>query len=324
VATEHERIAEIRRRLSVAQPSAGDSLAATVRVSIGDDAAILRSMGRDVVLSVDTAVEGVHFNRAWLSWEELGARCVAAALSDLAAMGAAPRGALVSLICPQALTDAELFALVDGIGNAQHAYACPVIGGNLARGSELSITTTVVGDAPERPLLRSGARAGDSLFITGVLGSAALGLRLLQAGRAELSASDVARWRSPRARVDEGLLLSRSASAAIVVSDGLLQELQHLCDASHVGCTLELAALPLSRAVAAAATVHADLTALALTGGEHYELLCAAPAPPTGVESTRIGSFSAERGIRAVDSHGARVALDPNAGFDHFRQGRAP
>lgn len=316
MATEHERIAEIRRRLT-------QHLHTTegVRVSIGDDAAILERSDAEVVLSVDAAVENVHFSRAWLSWEEIGARAVIAALSDLAAMGATPRSALLSLICPPSLDDEALYALIDGVANAQHDYRCPVVGGNLARGTELSITTTVVGVAPAKPLLRGGARPGDGLYVTGTLGSAALGLRLLQSNQAALSPDDVARFRRPCARIAEGVLLSRFASAAIDVSDGLLQDLAHVCEASKIGCTVESAKLPISAAEHAAQAVRANRVDLALTGGEDYELLFAAAVTPADVRATRIGTFTAEPSIRVIDASGRVVTPGSAAGFDHFRVG---
>ncbi len=152
-----------------------------VELGIGDDAAVLKSAGR-WVWTVDAAVEHVHFERAWLSLADLGFRSFQAAASDVSAMGGAPFAALSSVIFPTGFAAAELDQLARGQRAAARALGCAVVGGNLARGTELSITTTLVGSVPRRPLLRSGARVGDELWLCGELGLAAAGLRLLQAG----------------------------------------------------------------------------------------------------------------------------------------------
>jgi thiamine-monophosphate kinase len=312
MASEHERIAEIRARLAK-----GAAAASGVALSIGDDAAILEASARGTVLSVDAQVEGVHFDRAWLSLRELGARAMASALSDLAAMGAEPRAALVSIICPAELSDNELYAIMDGAGEAQTRYGCPIVGGNLARGGQLSITTTVIGSAPPRPLTRSGARPGDGLYVTGVLGAAALGLALLKTGQVVRAPEHVARWRVPLARIAEGRRAAEQAHAAIDVSDGLLQDLRHICAASSVGCEVELSALPMPSERTLASELGVDLERLALSGGEDYELLVAAAQPIEGASFTRIGTFSEAGGIRLRDAAGAVRAAEI-AGFDHF------
>jgi thiamine-monophosphate kinase len=291
-----------------------------VRVSIGDDAAVLAGDEKPSAISVDAAVEGVHFDRAWLSLRAVGERAISAALSDLAAMGSRPRCAVVALILPDALLDAELYELVDGIAEAQARYVCPIAGGNLARGRELSITTTVIGAQNGRPLLRSGAKAGDGLYVTGTLGEAALGLIALQQGNTALAPRAVERWRSPRARIAEGLALAASphASAAIDVSDGLMQDLAHVCEASGVGCMLDASALPVPAEAHAATALAASMLQLALAGGEDYELLFAAREPVEGVAATRIGTFRREPGIALHDGHGRPLSLEVAPGFDHF------
>jgi thiamine-monophosphate kinase len=315
VASEHERIAELRARLErTAPPSRAD-----IALSIGDDAAVLRTLGSSAsVLSVDAQVEGVHFQRAWLSLRELGARAMASALSDLAAMGATPSAALLSIICPRELTDDELYAIVDGAGDAQARYACTIVGGNLARGDQLSITTTVVGAAPAQPMTRSGAQPGDGLYVTGTLGSAALGLELLKRGQSARGEQHVARWRIPTARIAEGASAASCAHAAIDISDGLLQDLEHVCRASSVGCIVDLTALPRPDDAALAQQLGLDLERLALRGGEDYELLIAASERPIEAGVTRIGTFCDPPGIRLRDADGA--LRDAAAeGFDHFQ-----
>src|SRR6478736_8302838 len=161
-----------------------------VELGIGDDAAVLKTKGR-WVWTVDSAVEHVHFERRWLSLVDLGYRSFQAAASDVCAMGGAPFAALSSVIFPRGFSDAELRELARGQRAAARSLGCAVVGGNLARGAELSITTTLVGSV-KRGLLRSGARVGDELWLCGELGLAAAGLRLLQAGKSR-GASKAAR-----------------------------------------------------------------------------------------------------------------------------------
>ncbi len=309
---EFQRIEQIRRRLAFAS--------ADVLLGIGDDAAVLAPSARAQAVSVDAQVEGVHFRRDLLAPADIGYRALASALSDLAAMGATARAAFVAMIAPARLPEDDLYAIADGIAQAQRAFACVVAGGNLATGSELSITTTVIGDAPAAPLTRAGARAGDALYVTGEIGAAALGLALLQAGRGELAPGCVERWRRPTARLREGAALAGVASAAIDVSDGLVQDLAHLAGASGVGFELEHERIPrAARLAESCAAIGADPDALVLAGGEDYELLfTAAPdvRPPFG---TRIGSASASGGIRVVAPGGRAIEVPQRPGFDHFR-----
>lgn len=307
---ERARVAEITRRLARASPE--------VRIGIGDDAAVLVPTRHGDALSVDANVEGVHFRRSLLSDREIGFRATVAALSDLAAMGATPRALLSALVVPEALDDEALFELVDGIAEAADAYGAHVVGGNLTTGGELSITTTVVGHAPPSPLTRAGARAGDALFVTGTLGGAALGLALLEAGRRE-PAMIVARYMRPSARVHEGARLVGVATAAIDVSDGLLLDLERLCEASGVGATLRAAAIPREPGLDThAPPVGRDALTLALTGGDDYELLFT--APPTvalSIAATRIGEVVAAPGVRLLDASGEPLPLPPVHGWGH-------
>jgi thiamine-monophosphate kinase len=175
----------------------------------------------------------------------------------------------------------------------------------------------VIGAAPARPLTRSGARPGEGLFVTGTLGSAALGLALLKRGQPTRAPEHVARWRVPTARIAEGRRAVEHASAGIDVSDGLLQDLRHLCTASSVGCEIDLVALPRPREDVLAAELGLDLEQLALAGGEDYELLIAASEPPAGAGFTRIGTFTSAAGVRLREATGA-VRTAEIAGFDHF------
>jgi thiamine-monophosphate kinase len=272
------------------------------------------------VLSVDTAVEGVHFTRALASWEQIGARAFTAAISDLAAMGAQPRAALLSLIVPRGLALEAFDGLIEGVARSARGYGCPVVGGNLSSGGEVSVTTTVIGSCARAPLVRGGARAGDDIYVTGPLGSAALGLALLQRTAAERGPAFVNAWREPRARIDAGLALAGRAHAAIDVSDGALQDLGHLTAASGVGAEIDAERVPLAPGFAdLARALGLDPLALALFGGEDYELLYTLPqnsGDPAG--GTRIGRVVAAPSVtRVLDPDGAPIALR-GGGYRHF------
>jgi len=238
-------------------------------VWIGDDAAVLGRVGGPLVCTTDCTVAGVHGDPRVIGLADFGWRALARAVSDVAAMGARCDGAVVAVAGPP---DTDLATLYDGIVAAAAGHGCPVVGGDLSGAAQLVVVVTVAGhvDAPPGPVLRSGARAGDALFVTGPLGGAAAGLRWLSAGHDPPTGSDMARaaaaHRHPWARLDEGDAARRAgASAMIDVSDGLLLDLSRLADASGVGFVLDT--VP----VAGAATLED-----ALGGGEDYELVVAA------------------------------------------------
>jgi len=267
---EFQRIAEIKKRLSIDSDR--------ITIGIGDDAAVLTPSDASQVLSVDVQVEEVHFRREYLSHEDIGYRSFVASLSDLAAMGAQPRAALISLIIPNALTDDQLFALVDGIAEAVTRYNTPVVGGNLSNGQQLSITTVVVGETGDNVLTRHGAKPDEIIYLTGAVGHAALGFKCLLSGNAAKGGAFVQRWRRPSARLIQGQRLVGSASAAIDISDGLLQDLSHICQASKLNAQIEIETLPLEASFRRLAEELAcDPMELALTGGEDYELVFTAP-----------------------------------------------
>ncbi|MDB4882941.1 MAG: thiamine-monophosphate kinase, partial [Gemmatimonadetes bacterium] len=195
-------------------------------IGIGDDAAIVDiPAGERLVVSTDAAVENVHFRRAWLSAEEIGARATAAALSDLAAMAATPRGLLLALALPDHWR-AELDALARGVGRVASATGCPIVGGNITRAAELSLTLTVLGSAVH-PLERAGAVVGDDVYVTGTLGGPGAALRSWLAGGIP-SPEDRARFASPMPRLHEARWLAAlGAHAAIDISDGLLGDAAH-------------------------------------------------------------------------------------------------
>lgn len=316
MATEHERIRELTRIFASTRRE-GD--ARSIRLGIGDDATVLEPSSGACVLSVDAQVQDVHFRRDWMTLEDIGYRALVSAVSDLGAMCARPRAALCAWVLPPELTDAELYAIAAGAAQAARHYACPVVGGNLAGGRELSLTTTVVGDATGPIPTRDAARADDTLYVVGELGMSALGRHSLQAGRAELAPRSVERFRRPVARVAEGLAVCGIARAAIDVSDGLLQDLAHLATASGVGFEIDVDALPsCAEHRAGCAALGLDALELVLAGGEDYALLFTTPADATPSHGTRIGRAVATRGIALRDRDGARVEPPRTRGFDHF------
>lgn len=283
---------------------------------IGDDAAVLRvARGDRLVLSTDTAVDGVHFRRDWLSMREIGYRAVTAALSDVAAMAAEPRGVLVALTLP--LDDRDrLMELADGIGDAVRACGTVVLGGNLVRGGGLAITTTVAGSAFS-PLARTGGRPGDLLYVTGQLGGPASALRALRDGK---KPSDAARERfaRPSARIAEARwLAARGAVAAIDVSDGLAGDARHLAAASDLALEIHVERVPIFPQ-----SSEQD----ALAGGEEYELLLLSRAPLPeaefagrfGIPLTLVGRAVEGGGVVGAQFTRAGKRVAAPAGYDHF------
>jgi thiamine-monophosphate kinase len=305
-----------------------------VATGIGDDAAVLVPGSAALVWTVDAAVEGVHFRRDWMALEDVGFRSLMAAASDLAAMGARPRGVLSALILPADFGDEDLDRLASGQAEAAAALGTSVIGGNLARGRELSITTTVLG-AAERPLLRAGAAPGDVLAVSGALGLAGAGVQALSrsghaantpAGAARQTAPQkaleraVAAYRRPRALIDAGLAAAPRAHAAIDVSDGLALDATRLAAESGVAIVFEadkVLAAGGAELVHAAAALSLDALDLALYGGDDYALLMAF-TPGELVPGFRpVGSCVAGTGVLLQGAIGGPRQLEAR-GYDHF------
>ncbi len=297
-------------------------MAAGVTLGIGDDAAMLAPGTASLVWTIDAAVEGVHFTRAWMSLEDVGWRSLMAAASDLAAMGASPRGVLSALVLPETFSDAELESLARGQADAARALGTAVIGGNLSRGGELSITTSVLGEAAT-PLRRDGAKVDDVVAVSGEIGLSLAGLLALRRGLVDPRvAGAIARHRRPRARIVEGLGARGVARAAIDLSDGLALDASRLAMASGVGVEIQadalLAAAGPSLAEAAEA-LSLDPLGLALSGGEDYALLATFP-PTLGAPTFHaIGRCTRERGLWIVTADGTRRPLEAR-GFDHFQK----
>jgi thiamine-monophosphate kinase len=290
-------------------------------LGIGDDAAVFDFGGRPTVITVDTQVEYVHFRRELISCRDLGQRAVTAAASDVWAMGAMPSASTVALTLPPDLLEQDFRELIEGIARGARATGARVIGGNLSRGETLSATTTVFGLPIGKPTTRAGARPGDSVYVTGTLGTAALGLAVLDAQRTDLEHAEhfVERWRRPPINGHAARTLASIATAAVDVSDGCLQDLQHLCLASGVGAVLHANALPTAPGHAAAANaLGRDPTELALSGGEDYELLfTATESSEAEAVATKVGEITAGSAVEVVDSAGQPLELK-TSGFRHF------
>jgi thiamine-monophosphate kinase len=281
----------------------------------GDDAAILDiAHGARLVASTDTSVEDVHFRREWLSLQEVGYRATMASLSDLAAMAAEPLGLLVAATIPAAIAE-TIESLADGIGQAARDTGCPIVGGDLTGGDRISLTMTVLG-ASANPIGRSGARVGDSLWVTGRLGGPGAVVLALQKGQLP-SAEHWPRFARPVARIAEARWLAeRGASSMIDISDGLSSDSRHIAAASNVALEIDVSSIP---------CVPGIVPRAAASSGEEYELLFTAPdeldvaafATRFSLPLTRIGKVDQgpDAGVTFIEG-GIRVDLA--AGYDHF------
>ena len=286
--SEDELIEAIRRVVDAEHPG--------VLLGIGDDAALVAPGSGQTVLTTDMLIEGVHFERGSISPRDLGAKVIVVNVSDIAAMAASPRYALVSLGLPEDVEAAWVVELAAGMRAACDEYALALVGGDTDRAPVVVVSVSVVGDvAPGRAVLRSGAGAGDAVVVTGELGAAAGGFALSRAHPSRAAAALSRPWgrelaealARPVARVGEARILAQAGATAMMdISDGLAKDLARLCRASGVGARVELARVPVAAALrAGAGTLGVDALALALGGGEDYELL--ATLPPEAVAAAR-------------------------------------
>jgi thiamine-monophosphate kinase len=327
---EHALLARIRGRVPAAP--------ADVLTGIGDEAAVVAA-GRNeqTVLTTDALVEGVHFDRRWSTPADVGHKALAVNLSDLAAMGATPRWALLSLVLPDTWSVEDVDALVDALVTVADRERVSLVGGNVTRtAGPLVVDVTAIGLVrPRRVLLRSGGHAGDDVYVSGTIGAAAAGLEMLRAGVGEADdveyARCIARHRRPESRVRLGRAVAqaRAARAAVDLSDGLADALRQMATASGRGVIVDAAALPIEPGARrwwdAAGR---DAVDAALSGGDDYELLFAVPRASQGrlrgvrrhvaePALTRIATLTKDRAL-LIERDGRRTELV--GGYEHFGQ----
>jgi thiamine-monophosphate kinase len=336
-------IAQIRRLAAsrASQNPAGRSARATgsnpaITAGIGDDCAILRlPPGRESLVTTDFSLEGIHFRRDWHPPESVGHRCLARGLSDIAAMGGEPVAAFLSLALPRNLPQTWVREFLRGLIELAEKFGVTLAGGDTAESPNgILADIIVVGTIPKgRAILRSGARPGDRIYVSGELGGSAAALQQmkLQQGstpktkkfRGKLNPAQYPRHFFPEPRIELGRTLRERglASAMIDTSDGLSTDLVHICEESGVGAEIEAEAIP--RARVGKPPHEVDLK-LALHGGEDYELLFTAPRNRTipsriaGVPITQIGRVTRTRRVVLRNRGGGAHKLEPR-GWEHFR-----
>jgi len=303
-------------------------------LGLKDDAALLTPKpGEQYVTTVDAMVAGVHFIGDEPA-ARIGQKLLRVNLSDLAAMGAAPVGYLLTLALPQDISDDWLADFAAGLHQDQREFGIPLMGGDtVSTPGPLTLTLTAVGSVPEgQSLLRSTARPGDDLYISGTLGDSALGLKAVQGDLPVALADDdrtslIERYQLPQPRLALGQRLIGVANAAMDVSDGLIADLGHMVAASDVSLRLELAAMPLSKAARHLVEQAPDLIETVLTGGDDYELVFSAPkdlreqiaalAVDLDISLTCIGHVEPGQGVYLIDKAGEIVNLS-KSGWTHF------
>jgi len=317
-----------------AHPAAG-----SVDFAIGDDASLLRlPPDTQLVTTIDALIEEVHFRRDWSRPEDLGWKALAVNVSDLGAMGAWPLAALISVALPPDLPVRWIDRLYQGLGECAKQYGCPLVGGDTVRSPKhLALSVTALGSVPiGKAVRRAGARVGDVLCVTGVLGESGAGLELLQryTSRKKKFASLYQGHLRPQPPVAAGATLAEAGlpTAMMDLSDGLGSDLRHLTRASGVGANIEVARLPISDTTRQAAKeLGVDPVRWALFGGEDYQLLFTVSrdrfvevAPilaPLGVTATIIGEII-QRGLKLRPPDGTTQDLRPE-GFHHFAGSKA-
>ena len=300
-------------------------------IGIGDDAAVWQSDTPVQLATVDSLVQDVHFSLGTASWEEVGWKSLAVNLSDIAAMGGQSEYALVSLGLPGDTDVEDVTSLYRGMIDLAGQFRVHIIGGNIVSGPQLVVNITVIGSAVGRDslLTRSSACLGDRVAVTGPLGAAAAGVEMLGKGLRfgpEVAAALRKALLRPVPRVSEGqLLVENAVKTAIDISDGLIADLQHICQASWVGARIGVDQVPIAPAVKTAFAERA--LELALTGGEDYELLFTASAErvekiikAASCPVYVIGDIITddEHQVQLVNNQGNPVSLS-GKGWDHFR-----
>src|SRR5216684_680293 len=303
-----------------------------VHLGVGDDAALFRpKRGHEVILTCDWFLEGTHFLREKHPPDAVGWKCLARALSDVAAMGGVQRFFLLSLAMPESHTGRWLDAFLGGLRRASRKFDCTLVGGDTTRRREILINVTIVGEIRKsRAVLRSGARAGDIIYVTGRLGEAELGLRILRSsfGQARPSNPILKKHLYPEPRLAVGRWLAERgfATSMMDLSDGISSDLPRLCAASGVGADVEGGKLPLVKHLSTSRSAAVDPLQLALHGGDDYELLFTVrpskvnmlPKIFRGVPLTAIGRITEQRGLVLLKQDGRERQLHPG-GWDPFQ-----
>jgi thiamine-monophosphate kinase len=293
----------------------------SLRTGIGDDCAVLRlPPGHELLLTTDFTIENVHFRRDWHPPELVGRRCLTRGLSDIAAMGGEPQAAFLSLAVSNDVPQKWVDRFLKGLLQLAQEFQVPLAGGDTAQSpGGIQADIVVVGSVPKgTAVLRSGAKAGQQIYVTGELGRSAEALARPAESR-PVEAAYRQRFH-PQARVAVGQWLRRRgvASAMIDVSDGLSTDLQHICEESHVGAEIEAEAIPRARVGPGKKGVALEL---ALHGGDDYELLftsaAAVPSKIAGVRVTRIGKITRSSGMRLIGLDGKARRLKAE-GWEHF------
>ncbi len=290
---------------------------ASVVTGVGDDGAVLKpSADRELVTVIDTMVAGTHFP-ATMSAGDVGYRIVAVNLSDIAAMGAEPRWMTLALTLAES-DPAWLAAFAEGLYEAAAEWGVALVGGDTTKGEQLVVSVQMSGElTPGTALYRSGAKVGDTIYVTGTVGDAAAGLKLMAKGSGEHPLAR--RFARPMARVRAGSALAGIAHAAIDLSDGFVADLSKLLEASGVGAQVDLQTLPLSRDLLDAVGRDEALQ-YAMNGGDDYELCFTMPEPrlpeTIAAEATAIGRITAESGLVCRD--GDTVVPIDDTGYRHF------
>jgi thiamine-monophosphate kinase len=317
-------IARLRRRLAIERDD--------VVVGLGDDAALIRTE-EDSLVAADMLIEGVHFDLALSSARDAGYKAVAVNASDIAAMGGVARFALVCIALPPHTTVAAADAIYDGVADAARELGIAIVGGDTTAAPQIVLSIAIFGDARGRVVLRSGARKGDLVCVTGAIGAAAAGLALMRIAAHDPDASalldrypDLARAHAhPVPRIEPGpKLAAAGVSAMIDVSDGLARDVGHLAEESSVGVRIDADAIPVAAGVAEAASLlGVEAAMLAASGGDDYELaftvspskLPAAIAAAAPVPVTVVGRITGTQSLLVLD--GEQMPLE-RIGWEHF------
>ncbi len=346
--SENSLVAKIQSKFSESKSRAGKRSSNPLSLGIGDDAALFRpAPNYETILTCDWSLEGTHFLRDKHPADSVGWKCLARAVSDIAAMGGIPRCFLLSLALPAELTGKWFGEFLDGLRHAAKNFDCRLAGGDTTRREEILINITVIGEIRRgRALRRDSAKAGDILFVSGRLGEAEHGLQLLRSRRGKINRRDPDLrkhlYPEPRLALAQWLAEKKLASAAMDLSDGLSTDLSRLCTASEVGARIDAGKIPVVNLQSEKTTARnkarrtknslgpnagADKALeLALHGGDDYELLFTVPQkkaaemPPiyAGIPLLSIGEITKSRKILLVGESRVPTQLRP-AGWDPFR-----